>query len=109
HHGAGVRGDRRPRVEQRDRALDLGWPDEAHGAARRRELSLADQLAEGPSHLEDRGAPAGVVVGARLLVVQMTGEDDLLACDRGVWIAARDDCGDDVVAPGLLTRLDPCA
>ena len=81
--GLDARRELGPAVEQRQRALDLGRPDEAERArAARARRPSAISFDERARDLQDRGAAAGVVVGARARMVEVAAEDDLLAATR---------------------------
>jgi len=98
--GLGARRDLRPLVQQRQRALHLVGKDEAQRARRPRQLAFLDQLGERARHFEDGGAAAGVVVGARARMVEVTAEGDLLAAARGVAAGKRG--GDHLVRARVL-------
>ena len=71
------------------RALDFGRPDEAQRTPRRCQPALANQLRKGSRDLENRRAAAGIVVGARARMIEVTAEDDLLAAHLRIGPANR--------------------
>ncbi len=75
---------------------DLGKPEETNGAAGTRERPAAHRGLQRPADLQDGRAARGVVVGARRLVAEVGGQDDL----SGGGIGAGKDRAHHVVAGG---------
>ena len=98
-HGPGLEFG--PGVEQGDRALDLGRPDEADRPLRARQPAGGDEPVQATGDLEDSRAAAGIVVGARRRVIEMAGKNDLLIAPF-----ARDHRGRDQIGPRRAPRLD---
>src|SRR5688500_1636384 len=69
----------RPCVEESNSPLDLRWPDKTNRPCGSGNLVFADEFAERACHFENGYASAGVVVGARPLVIEMTTESDFLS------------------------------
>ena len=88
-------------VEQGDRGLDLGRPDEADRPLGPGQRAAADQLAQRPRHLQHARAARGIVVRARIGMIEMAGIDDLL-----IAAAAGDDRGRDQIGARLPPRID---
>ncbi len=100
-------GDVGPLHEIGEASRDLGRPEESDGSSRSGKRSLLDQERECAGRLENRRGAARVVVRARALVIEVAGEDDLLARE----IAPRDHSGRDLEEvrnePGLHLRANP--
>ena len=76
--GEGAPRELGPGVQERDRAFDLGGPEEADRPSRPRQRAARDQSLQRARDLEDAGAAAGVVVRSRRGMVEVAGIDDLL-------------------------------
>src|SRR3954468_4501675 len=96
-------GEVRFRIQQGSGAFNLRWPDEAEGPGRSRELAVGDQLPQSSRDFENGDTPAGVVVGAWPLMIEVTRIGDLSVWPR----SAINSCCYYFVVGRVLPRLHP--
>ena len=90
-------------VQERDRALNLRWPDKPNRPRRPRQLPLGNQFLKRPRDFQNRYATAGIVVGSRPLMIQMAGKCDLLVLQLA--IGSSDRRRHHLIVPRMLPRL----
>ena len=65
-------------IQQRNCPFNLRRPNKSNRPRRSRQRPLVDQLLQRPRHLQNRHAPAGIVVRSRPLMVQVARKRNLL-------------------------------
>src|SRR6266481_5175431 len=93
-------------IQQRHRSFNLWRPNKSNRSRRPCHLSLVDQLLQRSRHLQNRHAPAGVVVRPRPLMIQMARKRDLLLLQ--LRIRPRNRRRHYFIIPRMLPRLHQC-